>query len=128
METRIPPSPQPWPETQDFWSAANEGRLLLKRCTTTGKAFHYPRAHSPFNGSAETEWFQASGDGVIYSYSVLPRAQPPYCIAYVKLEEGPIILTNVVTDDFDSLRIGQPVTVTFVASENGQKVPMFVPR
>ena len=58
---------------------------------------------------------------------MLPRAQPPYCIAYVELAEGPIMLTNILTDDFDSLRIGQPVRVQFVPSADGQRVPMFVP-
>jgi uncharacterized OB-fold protein len=123
---RIPPSPQPWPETEPFWTAANDGRLLLKRCRDTGRAFFYPRDHSPFTGG-DTEWIEASGHGVIYSFSVLARAQPPYCLAYVTLAEGPIVLTNLITADFDSLYIGQPVTVTFVASQNGQKVPMFTP-
>lgn len=127
MESRTPASPQPWPETEAFWTAANEGRLLLKRCRETGKAFHYPRPFSPFNGSTDTEWFEASGLGTIYSFSVLPRAQPPYCIAYVTLTEGPTVLTNVVTQDFDSLAIGQAVQVTFVKSADGQMVPMFEP-
>jgi len=127
MNERTIPSPQPWPETRQYWDAANDGILLLKRCLDTGKVFHYPRAHSPFTGSANTEWCEVSGEGTIYSYSVLNRADPPYCIAYVTLAEGPTVLTNVVTDDFDSLRIGQPVRVEFVASENGQKVPVFRP-
>ncbi|SEG75019.1 Zn-ribbon domain-containing OB-fold protein [Marinobacterium lutimaris] len=127
MESRIPASPQPWPETERFWEAANQGRFMLQRCCDTGKAFFYPRAHSPFTGRNHCEWFEASGRGTLYSFSVLPRAKPPYCIAYVELEEGPIILTNIVGADFDRLEIGQPVKVTFVDSENGQKVPMFSP-
>jgi uncharacterized protein len=126
MEQRIPATPQAWPETKPYWSAANEGRLLLKRCEATGKAFFYPREHSPFTGGP-TDWIEASGKGVIYTFSVLPRAQPPYCIAYVTLAEGPTVLTNILTEDFESLRIGLPVRVEFVASQNGQRVPMFVP-
>lgn len=127
MDTRIPPSPQVWPETAEYWAAANEGRLLLRRCCDTDRAYHFPRLHSPFTGSFNTEWFEASGTGTLYAFSVLPRAQPPYCIAYVELAEGPIMLTNILTDDFDSLRIGQPVRVQFVPSADGQRVPMFVP-
>ncbi|MDP3253102.1 MAG: OB-fold domain-containing protein [Hydrogenophaga sp.] len=56
---------------------------------------------------------EASGDGTVYSFSVLPRAQPPYCIAYVELAEGPIMLSNLLTDDFGSLHIGQAVRVRF---------------
>lgn len=127
MEERIPLSPQIWPETAPYWAAANEGQLLLSRCLDTGRAYHYPRPHSPFTGSANTEWIQASGKGTVYSFSVLPRAQPPYCIAYVELAEGPIMLSNLLTDDFASLRIGQQVQVRFVASADGQRVPMFEP-
>lgn len=127
MQDRIPLSPQIWPETAPYWDAANAGRLLLRRCLDTGRAYHYPRPHSPFTGSANTEWMEASGKGTVYSFSVLPRAQPPYCIAYVELAEGPIMLSNLLTDDFASLRIGQPVQVRFVASADGQLVPMFAP-
>lgn len=127
MDPRKPVSPQPWPETAVFWEAANQNRLLLRRCLSTGKAYYYPRNHSPFTGRDNTEWMEASGEGVLYSFSVMPRAQPPYCIAYVVLAEGPIMLTNVLTDDFDSLRIGQPLRVRFEPSQDGQLVPMFEP-
>lgn len=127
MDIRTPPAPQPWPETAAYWAAANEGRLLLRRCLDTGRAYHYPRPHSPFTGSANTEWFEASGRGRIYSFSVLPRAEPPYCIAYVELDEGPVLLTNLLAEDFGALRVGQPVRVRFVPSADGQRVPMFTP-
>lgn len=127
QSTRIPPSPQPWPETAAFWEAANAGRLLLPRCRVTGKAFFPPRAHSPFTGTPDVEWIEASGDGHIYSFSVLPRAEPPYCIAYVTLAEGPTVLSNLLAEDFAQLRIGQPVRVCFVASADGQQIPMFRP-
>lgn len=124
---RVPTSPQPWPETAPFWEAANAGRLQLMRCRDTGQVFHYPRAHSPFTGRANVEWIEASGLGTLYSFSVLPRANPPYCIAYVTLAEGPIMMSNIITDDFARLAIGQAVRVVFVASADGQLVPMFTP-
>jgi len=124
---RIPPSPDITSETAPYWQAANEGRLLLRRCKKTGKAYHYPREHSPFVGGLDTEWIPASGLGRIYSFSVQVRARPAYCIAYIELDEGPIMLSNLVQADFAALRIGQRVQVVFVASENGQKVPMFTP-
>ncbi|MET0809147.1 MAG: OB-fold domain-containing protein [Pseudoxanthomonas sp.] len=124
---RIPLSPQPTPETEAFWKAANERRLLLKQCRITGKAFFYPRDHSPFTGKAETDWIEACGKGTIYAFSVLERARPAYCIAYVTLEEGPTMLTSIVCEDFGALRIGQAVELGFIASENGQLVPIFTP-
>ena len=48
--------------------------------------------------------------------------------AYVTLEEGPHMLTNIVDCNFDQLEIGQKVTVTFQETEGeGPSVPVFTP-
>jgi hypothetical protein len=124
---RTLPAPQVTPETRPYWEATAEGRLLIKRCTACGKPHFYPRAHCPFCGSAATEWVQASGRGVIYSYSVMRRAQVPYAIAYVTLEEGVTMMTSIVDADLDALRIGRPVTVAFHPTDGGPPVPVFRP-
>jgi len=126
-EQKLPTSPVRTPETDMFWDAANEKRLLLKRCNGTGKAFHPPRTISPFTGSADTEWVEASGKGTIYSLSVTKRKGTEHAIVYVELPEGPIILSALTDCDFDAAAIGQSVKVAFVPSENGQLVPMFTP-
>jgi len=52
----------------------------------------------------------------------------PYVLTYVTLEEGPTMMTNIVNCDPDSLRIGDAVTVRFVASADpSQNVPVFRP-
>jgi uncharacterized OB-fold protein len=51
----------------------------------------------------------------------------PYAIAYVTLEEGPTMLTNIVDGDLDAIRIGQRVRVRFVPTDGGPPVPMFAP-
>src|SRR3984893_19525356 len=106
-----PPSPEPPP----FWDAATKGRLLLKRCTACGRAHHYPRPICPFCGSDRTEWTESPGRGVIYSFSVMRRAAPPYVIAYVTLDEGVTMMTGLVECDFDALRIGQKGRAVFSA-------------
>ena len=122
---RTIPGPTPNPETQAFWDAAVQGKLLVKRCTACGELHHYPRAICPFCGSDRTEWTEASGGGTIYSYSVFRRAPIPYAIAYVTLAEGPTMMTNLVDCDLDALRIGQAVRVVFKPTEDGRPVPMF---
>ena len=118
--------PIPTAETQPFWDAAQEGKLLLRHSVETGRAHWYPRSICPFTGSA-TEWREASGRGRIYSFSVMRRATPSYVMAYVTLEEGPTMATNIVECDPDTLRIGDPVTVTFVTTEGGFALPVFRP-
>ncbi len=118
-------APTPTPETARFWEAAAKGKLLVKTCAACGRAHHYPRPLCPFCGSGQTEWKESAGRGVIYTFSVMRRASPPYAIAYVTLDEGVTMMTNLVDCDFDALRIGQPVRVVFAASDGGPPVPMF---
>jgi uncharacterized OB-fold protein len=120
-------APQPVPETKAFWDAAAAGRLLIKRCAACGETHHYPRSICPFCGSDRTEWRDASGRGTVYTYSVMRRAPVPYAIAYVTLEEGVTMMTNIVDCDLDAIRIGQKVRVVFKPTEGGPPVPMFTP-
>lgn len=61
----LPTSPVRTAETDPFWDAANQGRLVLKQCTVTCKAFHPPRSISPFTDLSETTWVEASGRGTV---------------------------------------------------------------
>ena len=115
------------PEVKPYWDGCNEGKLMLTRCKDTGRVFSYPRGISPFTLSNNVEWFEAKGTGVIYSFSVMERASPPYTIAYVTLDEGTTMMTGIADCDFSKLACGQKVKVVFKDSETGQKVPFFTP-
>ena len=122
------PAPEANPETRPFWEAATAGRLLIGKCKSCGKPHYYPRAICPLCGSDATEWVPASGRGAVYSYSVMRRVPVPYALAYVTLEEGVTMMTNIVDCDFDKLKCEQPVKVVFKATEgNGPPLPMFTP-
>lgn len=121
------PAPAVYPETQVFWEAAARGKLLVKRCADCGEHHHYPRSLCPFCFSDRTQWREATGMGIIYSYSVMRRAEVPYVIAYVALDEGVKMMTNIVGCDPDEVRIGQRVKVRFVPSDGGPPLPMFAP-
>jgi uncharacterized OB-fold protein len=121
------PAPTPSPDTKPFWDAASDKKFLLPHCSACGKTHWYPRAICPHCFADCTEWVEASGDGTIYSYSVMRRVPEPYAIAYVTLAEGPTMLTNMVGCDFDLLRIGQAVRLHWVATEGGPPVPCFTP-
>ena len=120
-------APTPNPETEAFFEAAEDGTLLIGRCLTTGKAFFYPRALSPFTLTDNVEWVEASGRGTIYSFSHMARAPEPFVIAYVELEEGPKMLTNIVDCDAEKLKIGMAVNLVFKPSDGGPPIPMFAP-
>jgi uncharacterized protein len=126
QERKIP-APETNPETKPYWEAAAQGRLLIKKCAACGRVHFSPRAICPFCGSDRTEWVTASGRGTVYSYSVMRRVPVPYALAYVTLEEGVSMMTNIVDCDLEAIRIGQSVTVVFKPTEGGPPVPMFRP-
>lgn len=126
MANRVPSAPPITPDSAPFYDAAREGRFLIRRCTACGKTHWYPRPLCPFC-FGETTWEAATGKGVIYSFSTLVRAAPPYTIAYVTLDEGPTLMTNIVDCDVDQIRIDQPVELVFKPAEDGTPVPCFRP-
>jgi uncharacterized OB-fold protein len=127
MTERKIPAPVPTVETEAFWAAARDGKFMLRYCGACGRTHWYPRALCPHCFADATEWKEASGEGVIYTYSVMRRAPVPYAIAYVTLAEGPMMLTNIVEADFDTLRIGQRVVLRWTQTEGGPPVPTFTP-
>jgi len=120
-------APDEMPDNAEFWAAAREGRLLVRHCNSCGKPHWYPRTLCPFC-MGDTQWKPASGRGTVYSYSVTRRAGPtPFCMAYVTLDEGVTMMTNIVDCDLDDVRIGQRVQVTFTPTDNGPPMPTFKP-
>ena len=124
---RLLACPIPTEDTKVFWQAAKEGRFLIKRCLDCNKVHWYPRVLCPFCLSANTAWQAGSGKGVIYSYSAMRRATPPYIVAFVTLDAGPTMLTNLVHCDPDTLAIGQAVRLLFTPSDGDYPVPVFEP-
>jgi len=121
--SRTPPS-QANPETEKFWNYVKEGKLAIGTCLSCHKNHYYPRAVCPFC-FGKTELKIASGRGQIYSFSVMRRVAVPYVIAYVALEEGVTMMTNITDSPIDAVAIGKKVEVVFKSVESGQLVPMF---
>jgi len=123
------PSPQVNPENKAYFDAAAEGRLVIKGCNGCGQAHFFPRAICPHCFSDDTRWVEASGGGTIYTYSVSRRGSPvPFALAYVALDEGVMMMSNIVDCDLDALAIDMRVSVVFKTSVDGVTVPMFAPR
>ena len=126
------PLPTVDPESAPYWSALKENRLILKHCRDCGRHHFYPRALCPHCHSDALEWSDARGTGSIYSFTVARRpagpafkADAPYVVAVVELDEGARMMTNIVTDDVESIRIGQRVAVTFDAVTDEITLPKF---
>ena len=112
--------PRPTPETQPYWDAAKEHRLLIQQCGDCGKHQFYPRPMCSHCSSANVDWVKASGKATILSYTIIGRpvseayADPNSAVlALVKLAEGPQMMSNIIDCDPESLAIGDAVSVVF---------------
>lgn len=123
---REPTPPTPTPGSQPFWDATAKGKILFGLCKTCEKPHYYPRNHCPFCHADTVTWEAATGHGTIYAMSVLRRTKTPYAIAYVRLDEGPCMLTNLVSSNLNTLHIGQKVRAAF-RSAGAFQVPFFTP-
>ena len=122
------PAPLVNPEAQAFFQAAVESRLLYKHCEACGQPHHPPRSICPHCHSDRTEWKASSGLGQVYSASLLRRGVPvPYCVAYVTLDEGVTMMSDLVDFGDSTPAVGTRVQVRFVEAEGGAMIPMFGP-
>jgi uncharacterized OB-fold protein len=91
------------PDTAEFWRRTRDGQLCYQQCGDCSALVFYPRRHCTSCGSQNLAWQQARGEGVIYTFSVVRqsyhpffRSQLPYAIAWVDLDEGVRILSNII--------------------------------
>jgi uncharacterized protein len=133
-QPELPAPPPPVnPETREYWAATQEGRLLLRRCLDCDAVIWYPRTICPDCSSLHTEWFEAAGRGRVYSYTLNHRGEgayrdlEPFVLAYVELDEGPRMMTNIVGADPAELAVGLPVEVVFHDTVAGAALPRFQP-
>ena len=126
-------------ETRAYWEGCGRHELVLQRCRDCKTVQHRPRALCVTCFSDAIEHFPASGRGVVHTFTVIQqnglpafRDACPYVLAYVALEEGPQLMTNVVGCDPNDVEIGMQVVVEFVdtegaAAEGALAVPRFRP-
>ena len=128
--------PRPIPEfdAQEFWEGCNRGELLMQRCASCHKFRWLPQPMCPSCHSLEHKWIKVSGNGTVYSYTIIThpvhpaaRDRVPYNVAQVQLEEDPqlILITNLVGIRNEDIRIGMPVRVTFEEHSPGVMLPKF---
>ncbi len=134
METPKPMPPiHPW--TEPFWQGAREGKLLLQQCSHCGRHIFYPRLSCPFCLSDQLKWIESSGQGTIYSFSVVQNNAPsaflndmPFVIAVVRLAEGVQMMTNIVGCEPSEVRCDMPVQVVFEKLNDEITLPKFRPQ
>ena len=116
-----------------FWEAAKRHELLAYRCLNCG-AYYSVVIDCVKCSAPRMEWVKVSGKGKIYTYTVYYqiynpawKEDIPYNAAWVQLDEGPLILTNIVGVKNEDLRVGLPVEVTYDDVTEEVTLPKFKP-
>lgn len=132
------PLPAVTPEAKPFWDAAAQNKLTIQRCQECKAWVWTPRPSCNECGSERVEWTPMSGQGEVYSFTVIRQVvgraaskafEPdiPYVVAWVDLEEGPRLITNIVQCPAESVKLGMKVTVAFEQSTPQIWLPKFKP-
>lgn len=121
------PYVEAFPETAVFWAAAEQGVLLLPVCGRCTQCHWPPRSLCPCCGAGDVGHVRASGAATLYSYSIDRKNPALPVVAYVQLEEGPLLITNIEGVEPDVLRIGLPLRVSFRQAPEGRRIPVFSP-
>lgn len=125
------PLPRIDPLNQPFWDAARQNRLVVQTCRACGDAHFPPSPVCPACLSTEQEWREASGRGTLESWIEMHRAYwdgfrdaLPYSVCLVRLDEGPLLVSNLV-GEAGTAKLGAAVRVVFEAVTETVTLPKF---
>ena len=133
MSTLPTPAPTVTQANAAFWAATAEGRFQLQRCNECDTVLWFPRRHCPSCWTENVSTFDASGKGVVYSFTVIRKGamaykeSGPFVIAYVELAEGPRVMTNIVDCNVETVKVGMPVEVVWYDTGQGNALYRFRP-
>ena len=124
--------PTPTTVTTAFWEATKCHKLLLQKCIHCESYIFYPRAFCPECLSQDLEWVESSGEGTIYSYTIIYHSPirefehlVPYIIAIIELKEGVRIMSNIVHCKPAEIHVGMTVHVIFEEVSKDISLPKF---
>lgn len=112
------------PSTNDAFSAhyaegLREHCIRLQHCSECGR-IRFPAGPScPQCWSERFEWKSHNGQGEVVSFVWYMKSQHPrftdvpYNVAMVRIDDGPVLVTNIVGVGIDELEVGRRVQATF---------------
>ena len=125
-------------ETQPFWDAALEGRLVASKCTACGTFVLPPQPYCFSCQGRSFEWVELPGTGTVYTFTVVRHPLSPMLADVVPYASGVIdldgtqgagcrMIANIVDCDPEAVRIGDKVRVVFDTVSDTFAVPRFTP-
>lgn len=102
-----------------YWDGLKESKILVQECSGCGTLRHIPKELCPSCYSTHYEWHQITGEGEVFTYTVVHRAPTPafqadgpYVIAHVQMDDGVRMIADLRADP-ETVRTGLPVQAVF---------------
>ncbi|WBP93878.1 bifunctional MaoC family dehydratase N-terminal/OB-fold nucleic acid binding domain-containing protein [Mycolicibacterium neoaurum] len=114
-------------DTKFFWDGVNAHELRIQR-RPDGTLQHPPVPAMWADKDAPADYVVSSGKGAVFSYVVhhapkVPGRTLPFVIALVELEEGVRMLGELRGVDSEQVKIGMPVTATYIDFPDSEVSP-----
>jgi uncharacterized OB-fold protein len=116
-----------------YWEGAKRHELMAYQCQNCG-AFYYPAIHCVSCDKPKMEWVKVSGKGRVYTFVIYHqlyhpawKGDIPYNVSWIKLDEGPLLLSNVIDCKNEDIYIGMPVEAVFDDVTEEVTLPKFKP-
>ena len=126
--------PIPDEDSLVFWEGCRRERLLIQQCDAC-KTYRFPPSpRCPACLSALATWCEEPGTGEILTFCVYYselagqawQAELPYVVAVIRMRcSGVRILSQVLVDTPDTVRIGQGVEVIYEPAGDAMTLPKF---
>ena len=122
--------PSPSLDTKPHWDGMNEHKYLLQKCAECGRIRHYPRPVCDACYSMKVEWVEASGRGVVHSWTITHhpfhpgwKGDLPYILVTADLEEG-VRMNAQLRGGASALKVGAPVRIDYEVAKEGLTLPV----
>jgi uncharacterized OB-fold protein len=128
------PLPTIDPINRGFWEHARNEKLAVQVCAACGERRMPPSPVCPSCLGDKQGWEVVSGKGTLLSWITFHRAywpgfapEVPYDVCLVQLDEGPILVSNLVGTSGRQVAVGDRVEVVFERATDEITLPKFTP-
>jgi len=131
-EKPLRPRPVITRDTQFFWDALKEKKLMIQRCADCHKLHHPPTPSCPYCWSLNREAVQASGRATLFTFTtvhkpLVPAFDKPNTVGVLQLAEGTKLVAELAPGESGPLHIGMPVEVDYLECDPDLTLPVFRP-
>ena len=116
-----------------FWDAAGRHELVAYQCLNCG-TWYSQVTDCLACDNPKMEWVRVSGKGQVYTFAVYHQVyhpgwkdDVPYNVTWVKLDEGPLLITNIVDCRNEDIYVEMPLHVVFDDVTDEVTLPRFKP-